>query len=459
VIKLYKYSIVIAVLFCLSLTPAYAEQSLYTPSRHALVIGNNAYKFAPLANPEHDAELIKQTLLELDFKVVSKNNLSRTQFYIAVREFTEQLPTASIAFVYYAGHGIQLQGNNYLVPVDMQLTSEQSIALRSFPLNSLLDRMNAAPSAVNIVILDACRNNPFRSQSSSRFRTFSDIGLIRTITPKGTLIAYSTSPGQLASDGQGRSNSLYTEVLAKQMLRPELVIEDILKNVAEYIRKKTLDDQQPWYESSLVDSFYLIPPSHIKTLTQRPEQSKTYLPYKSSRQIPSWYLSLKGEQWNELEWQLQNRANHLTNDEIPLLEYRAKNDGNIIAMTILALAYRDGFKQGVNKNGMVLRSGANSSKSISWLLKAANNGFPIAQRELGEMYIHGRGVDFDSVTGLHWLKQAAQSNYPLAKLNFVQRQHETNPTKESMNNLWKTMTNHAAQIQQGRLKKIKALSN
>ena len=165
-------SIVFIVLFCLSLSESYAEESLYIPSRHALVIGNDAYEFAPLANPKHDAELVRQTLLKLNFDVVVKNNLSRNQFYIAVSEFTEQLPIGSIAFVYYAGHGIQLQGNNYLVPVNMQLTSEQSVALRSYPLNSLLDRMNAAASAVNIVILDACRNNPFRSQSTANLEIF-----------------------------------------------------------------------------------------------------------------------------------------------------------------------------------------------------------------------------------------------------------------------------------------------
>mgnify|MGYP000388440465 CR=1 FL=1 len=455
----YRYLIVLAVLFCLSLPQTYADESLYIPSRHALVIGNDAYKFAPLENPKHDAKLIKQTLLKLNFAVVAKNNLSREQFYQTVKEFTEHLPEGSIAFVYYAGHGIQLQGNNYLVPVNMQLTSEQSVSLRSYPLNSLLERMNSAPSAVNVIILDACRNNPFRSQSNSQFRNLSNMGLVHTVSPKGTLIAYSTSPGQLAADGIGRSNSLYTETLAQQMLSPELVIEDILKNVADSIRKKTLDDQQPWYESSLVNSFYLIPPNNVKTLTQKSNQSETYLPYTSSRQIPPWYLSLKEAQWRELEWQLHNRARHLTKDELPLLEYRSTNDGNVIAMTTLALAYRNGFKQAVNEDGTIFRSGASNNKSISWLLKAANNGFPIAQRELGEMYIHGTGVDFDAGTALHWLEQAAQFNYPLAKLNFAQRRYETTPTKESMNTLWKAMSHSAAQIQQERLNKIKELSN
>jgi len=458
-IDLNRYKLVFTFLCSITLLSfsVFAEETLYTPSRHALVIGNDAYKFAPLRNPKHDAELIKRTLLKLDFNVVSKNNLTRNQFYSAVRDFTEQLPLGSIAFVYYAGHGIQLKEQNYLIPVNMQLIGERSVALRAFPLISLLERMNTAKSAVNIVILDACRNNPFKSQSDNKYRNFSQMGLVKTVSPKGTLIAYSTSPGQLAADGRGRSNSLYTETLAQQMLLPDLIIENIFKNVANVIRKKTLDDQQPWYESSLVDSFYLTPPVHIKTLTKAPiNRIKSTTAYSASRQIPSWYLSLKGEQWNELEWQLNNRSKHLTQDEIPLLEYRADSN-NLIAMTTLGLAYRDGFKQGINENGEVHSAGANNGKSFLWLLKAAESGFPIAQRELGELYIHGTGVDFDSDTGLHWLERAAQFDYPKARLNFAQRQHETNPTKESMNSLWQTMKSNTALIQQQKLKTLRTL--
>ncbi len=461
----------------------HAETIAQAPSRHALVLGNDAYAFGPLANAHHDAELMAKTLVKLGFEVESAANLNRADMFTTVRRFSDNLPAGAIALVYYAGHGMQLQHANYLIPVDMQPTGEQSAALKAFPLQTLMDRLSNAPSAVNIVILDACRNNPFRP-ATSRFRDLSSLGLAKISSPKGSVIAYSTAPGQYAADGLGSNNSLYTQILSEELLRPGLSIEAALKNVADRVRKKTLDDQQPWYETSLVDSFYFIPPPDVTMLTLAPTKNQKQ-PAVTTRgiqtQTPAWYLSLHGEEWAELEYQIAQRAAHLTKDDIPLLSHRA-DTGNVIAMTTLALAYQDGFRegrldngdyitmttlaltyqnsyqQGRATNGAVTRNGASNKKSLSWLLKAANAGFPIAQRSLGELYILGTGIDFDRDLGLHWLEQAAQSDYPLARLGLAQRLYDSNPSPETSQKLWATIQDQAQAMQNQRMELMRKLT-
>lgn len=401
----------------------WADESAHPPPRHALILANSAYTNSPLLNPRNDAELMASTLRELGFEVGIEHNLNREQLFASTRKFSERLPSGAIGLVFYAGHGMQVNGSNYLVPVDMQPTGEQSVPLKAFPLQSLIDRLHAAPSAVNIVILDACRNNPFRPSSRNRYRDFADLGLAKTVIPKGTVIAYSTAPGQLAEDGVGRNNSLYTKTLTEQMRQTGLTIEDALKNVASIVRKQTLDDQQPWFETSLVDEFYFLPPpgvtllTHSKTASTRSDSTSG----RNRNLDPStWFALLEAGEWAGIESQLEKRMKNLTEDEIPLLEHRAEN-GNVIAMTTLGLAYRNGFFQGRGNNGRDIRGGASNSNSVFWLQRAADAGFPIAQLELGEMILQGIGIDSDESVGMNWLKQASQSSYPAAKIIHAQR--------------------------------------
>lgn len=192
--------------------------ALDAPARYALVIGNSTYQERPLSNPASDAELIAETLKTLGFNVSQEQELDRKAMFAAVRAFYEQLPQGATALIYYAGHGVQIGGANYLIPVDMTMTSERGMALKAYPVKELLNISAKAKSAVNIVILDACRNNPFQPPAITR--SFDNLGLARIISPKGTLIAYSTSPGQLAEDGLGRVHSFYTETLATELGKP-----------------------------------------------------------------------------------------------------------------------------------------------------------------------------------------------------------------------------------------------
>ena len=244
--------------------PAFAEK----PAMSALVMGNSNYAQDQLDNPIEDSKLIAETLKRLGFTVTQANDLDRTHLFATVRNFTDSLKPGAISVVYFAGHGMQINGGNYLIPIDMVPASEKSVMLNAYPLENLMDRLAHTESAVNIVILDACRNNPFQLKSNTR--GFKNFGLAKVVAPRGTLIAYSTQPGQQAEDGVG-TNSLYTKTLAQEMTKPGNNIEQVLKQVAETVRKKTFDEQQPWFETSLVDEFYFSPPAGVQIVT-RPQK-------------------------------------------------------------------------------------------------------------------------------------------------------------------------------------------
>lgn len=427
------------------------------PAQYALVIGNASYTQRPLANPRNDAQLMANTLKKLGFKVTQGHDLDRKGLFASVNAFTESLPEGAVAMVYYAGHGMQINGANYLLPTDLTLTSEQGSAQRAFPLKMLMDKLGSARSAFNIVVLDACRDNPF--QPPARYRSFAQLGLARVASPQGMVIAYSTAPGQQAADGAGKANSLYTETLAAEMQKPGLSIERILKNVTERIRKKTFDDQQPWFETSLVDDYYFVPPDGVKIVTKAKWTqlaSASKLPGRSmaanEMDDGAWYMQLNETEWSNFDWEVGQRVKRLSKDEIPLLEQRAKV-GNVVAQTTLGIAYRDGVdritESGTNRS---FRANPNNTKSIQWLRQAAEAGFPMAQVELGEMYYQGHGVDRDLNESKRWLELASRARYPRAKLDLAQARAVSSGSAEEMKDManellksWSEMTKQRPQ--------------
>lgn len=399
----------------------------------ALVIGNQRYPGEALANADADARLMARTLTELGFAVTERHDLGRAEFASAVSDFAASIPRDATALVYYAGHGMQIAGSNYLNPVDMQVTSEQGTPLRAYPLKTLLDQLAKAQSAVNIVVLDACRNNPFRPRGDVRYRSLQDLGLARVAAPRGTFIAYSTAPGQLAADGTG-GNSLYTQALARALREPGRDLEEVFRKVANDVRKKTLDDQIPWVESSLVGKVYFrradsMLASNAAVAQTAPGQGnapgvKPRYRGKESAEEEPWYRQMPEAEWNRIDWEIQQRMKRLTPDELPALEHKAKA-GNVMAQTVLGLAYRDGFDKAVSlpsglRSGSTVRFRPNNTKAWQWLKKAADAGFPVAQAEIGEMYYAGHGVDRNLRQSRHWIEQAATAHYPRAKLDLVQ---------------------------------------
>ena len=217
--------------------------------RIALVIGNAAYDEAPLRNPVNDARAMTRALKRVGFQVTSLENASREAMEQAIVDFTSRLQTDAAGLFYYAGHGVQLRGRNYLIPVDANIDSERQVRVESVDVNLLLEELEYARNRVNVVILDACRNNPFERRLRGTSR-----GLAAIDAARGTLIAYATAPGSVAMDGDG-VNGLYTEELLDALMVPGLSVEEVFKRVRGGVAKRTNDRQIPWESSSLVGEF------------------------------------------------------------------------------------------------------------------------------------------------------------------------------------------------------------
>lgn len=228
-----------------------SAQSTTANKRIALVIGNGAYASAPpLKNPPNDARDVAAALKALGFDVTSGTNVNQRDMKRMIREFGLKLKGGGSGLFYYAGHGVQSKGRNYLIPVDANIQSEAEVEDSGVDAALVLNFMDDAQNGLNIVILDACRNNPF----ARSFRSASD-GLAQVDAPTGTLIAYATAPGRVASDGTGQ-NGLYTSELLKQMQVPGVSITDMFMRVRGEVMKQTANKQVPWEASSLVGSFY-----------------------------------------------------------------------------------------------------------------------------------------------------------------------------------------------------------
>lgn len=218
--------------------------------RIALVIGNGDYQGAPkLANPVNDVRAMATTLSKLGFDVTELTNSTQKEMNRAISQFGETLAGRnSVALFYFAGHGLQVRGKNYIVPVDAQISGESSIPSETVEVDAVLAQIEN--STLSIVILDACRNNPFQ-----KARSIGSGGLAQMDAPKGSFIAYATSPGKTAADGDS-ANGLYTRELLKHMQSPGLSLEEVFKRVRVDVAKASSDAQIPWESTSLTGSFY-----------------------------------------------------------------------------------------------------------------------------------------------------------------------------------------------------------
>jgi len=238
--------------------------------RLALVIGNANYLHSPaLANPVNDARAIRDALQNVGFDVYEFENLNQSQIKKAIDDFGARLKNYSIGLFFYAGHGIQSKGSNYLIPVDANIQSEQQIEYDCVQADRVLGQMEAAGSKINIVILDACRNNPFERSWS---RAVEGSGLAFMNAPTGSLIAYSTSPGRTASDGSG-SNGLYTAALLENIKKPDITILQMFQNVRRSVSDRSYKQQIPWESTSLTDDFYF---ANVNTGTVKSEIKATW---------------------------------------------------------------------------------------------------------------------------------------------------------------------------------------
>jgi len=225
-------------------------------SRLALVIGQSAYKSVPvLPNPINDAKAVTQMLTESGFEVSTVSDLSQSQIRDQLSEFAAKVASRggdSIALVFYAGHGVQIDGENFLLPVDIDPKRESDIAIQAVRLNDVLNTLTSAPSRMRIVMLDACRNNPFPEIAKS---AGGGLALVDArIGVPNTFLSFSTSPGAVAEDGRG-DNSPYTTALLAAAKEANIPIEETFKRTRVSVNKATDGRQTPWDSSSLTEDF------------------------------------------------------------------------------------------------------------------------------------------------------------------------------------------------------------
>jgi len=237
--------LVLAALLGLS-APAWAEKEI----RVALVVGNSAYQNAEaLKNPVNDARAMAKVLRDAGFEVMERENLTRRAFVEALYEFSGKVPPGGVGLFYYAGHGIQVRGLNHLVPIDAALANERDVKYETIDLNDVLNGLDEARARLSLVILDACRDNPF----ARRFRS-TGRGLAQADAPRGTVIAYATAPGDTAADGEG-NNGLYTAELLKAIAQPGLKLEEVFKRTIDGVARSSGNKQTPWVSSSFRGEF------------------------------------------------------------------------------------------------------------------------------------------------------------------------------------------------------------
>jgi uncharacterized caspase-like protein len=249
----------------------FSGQAALAEKRIALVIGNSDYTFAPLSNPKNDASLMTETLKGLGFEVITAINATQKGMKKSIKSFGKKLNSAGqdgVGLFYYAGHGVQVNGANFLIPTDAQIETEADVDIDAINAQSVLSMMEYSGARLSFVIMDACRNNPFKRSFRSGAR-----GLAKMEAPTGSLIAYATAPGDVASDGTG-NNSPYTTALVQKMNTPGLSVERMFREVRNSVRSETKNSQTPWESSSLTGGdFYFNRNAELSPVLSQPSTS------------------------------------------------------------------------------------------------------------------------------------------------------------------------------------------
>lgn len=244
--------------------------------RIALVVGNSSYRnVTPLVNPRNDAVLMAKTLRSVGFTLVGNQaqlDLDKAGFDRVVQTFGDELTGSDVALFYYSGHGMQIRGSNYLVPISANPVKEVDVDFQMLDVALILRQMEGSGTKLNLVILDACRNNPF----GGRGLRGTESGLAQIRAPEGTLLSFATQPGNVAIDGTG-DNSPYTAALAETIQKPGLDVFQTFNQVGLIVKRATGGTQQPWVSSSPIDgSFYFSSPAKDESKNEgmtRPQQA------------------------------------------------------------------------------------------------------------------------------------------------------------------------------------------
>jgi len=439
--------VVFAILFILT-----GADTARADKRVALVVGNSAYKnIARLDNPANDAKLMANTLRRLGFTLIGNGaqiDLDKAAFDNAAQNFGRQLQGADVGLFYYAGHGVQVSGANYLVPVNANPTREADVDFQMVDVNVVLRQMQGSGTKLNLVVLDACRNNPFVAGSMRAVNR----GLAQMYAPEGTLISYATQPGAVAQDGAD-GNSPYTKALAQTMGKPGLDIFQAFNEVGVVVKRSTGGAQQPWVSSSPIDgTFYFVAPVSgapagvASNPGREDEATQAWAAAKDTtsaavleafvKRFPdSFYAELARARLEELKKsqiatvappappsprnapQSDPRdANGLTNLALQYEEGEGRPKNEAEAARLYRKAADLGNRQATLNLGTLYHDGRgvdqNYAEALRLFQKAADMGDPQAMTNVGVMYAHGEGVPKNGPEAVRWYKKAAEAGHP-----------------------------------------------
>jgi uncharacterized caspase-like protein len=381
---------------------AAATSAAHADKRVALVVGNGAYRNAvKLDNPANDAKLMADTLRSLGFFVVdgdARLDLDKAGLDAALRDFSEQLVGADVALFYYAGHGVEIKGQNYLVPVDANPQDEADILSQMTGLAGVIDAMEKSGARLNIALLDACRDNPFRTR-------FSNNGLALMQAPPGTLISFATQPRRVSLDGDD-GHSPYTRALADTMVHPGYGLFKTFNEVGLEVEKATNGAQLPWVSSSPISgSFYFAgkpAPTNVSLTVDAPVQQATATPSSDANAATS------------CDWLAASPYDPSKPPQVPGVESEKIDGKSAAAACAEAMQRYPNEMRFVFDAARAAYAKGDYAGARDLYLKADHGGFILAANNIGNLYEDGQGVPKDWAQALKWYKKGADAGEPVA---------------------------------------------
>lgn len=351
-----KFTIILLAVFSSVLLHAQNRKGL------ALVIGNSAYSEGALKNPVNDANDVSLKFRNLGFDVITKVDANLEQLGSSIDDFGAKAARYDVAIFYYSGHGIQYKGENYLIPVNARLRSEVDVRYYCENLNRVLAKLDESKCRLKILMLDACRNNPFER---SWKRSSSATGLSSMDAPHGTIISYATAPGTTAADGAGNRNSPYTAAFIELLDKSDFSVLLLFNELNNIVRKNTGNIQNPWMSCSGIDGDFCF---NVTTVGD------------------------KAIEENEVE-ELKEIID-FQNDITPNLVIKSSEEGNDESLVLL-------------KKGADCYAKADYQQALRFFYQSAMLDNPEAQMMLGTCYYNGQGVKKDKEQGIVWLEKSA----------------------------------------------------
>jgi len=378
-----------------------AMGSAHAERRVALVIGNSAYQHArALVNPGNDARLMADTLTSLGFFVVdggAKVDLDKAGFENALREFNKAMIGADVALLYYAGHGVEAHGQNYLVPVDAHPKDEADVLDGMTALSGILDQMQQSGARLNLLLLDACRDNPFRDHGVT------SKGLAQVQAPPGTLISFATQPHGVSLDGED-GHSPYTSALAAAMKRPGFGLFRTFNEVGLAVENATHGEQLPWVATSPISGKFYFSGKEIATntpITSSDADKKTG----NRRDLVTDCDRLAATRYDN------GHPPEVTGVDLEKIDVAKAGPACAEAMRLYPDVARFTFEA-----GRVAQARKDLTEARRLYDQAAAGGYTLAINNIGALY-EGKGGPVDHVEAVKWYTKAADAGEPIAMTN------------------------------------------